>query len=90
MQDCDTSVPLESLHKGPIMQSFDVSYISLNKLLNKQSVELPMIWDAMTFMWHLCNEYIDGLVQDCSNSIANALELLQSCTKPSTCTGVGL
>ena len=25
---------------------------------------------------------IGGLVQDCSNSIANALELLQSCTKP--------
>ena len=25
--------------------------------------------------------YIDDLVQDCSNSIANALELLQSCTK---------
>ena len=24
---------------------------------------------------------IDGLVQDCSNSIANALELLQSCIK---------
>ena len=23
---------------------------------------------------------IDGLVQDCSNPIANALELLQSCT----------
>ena len=28
--------------------------------------------------WH----DIDGLVQDCSNSIANALELLQSRTKP--------
>ena len=28
--------------------------------------------------------HIDGLVQDCTNSIANALELLQSCTKPST------
>ena len=27
--------------------------------------------------------YIDGLVQDCNNSIVNALELLQSCTKPS-------
>ena len=27
--------------------------------------------------------HIDDLVQDCSNSIANALELLQSCTKPS-------
>ena len=26
---------------------------------------------------------IDGFVHDCSNSIANALELLQSCTKPS-------
>ena len=27
--------------------------------------------------------YIDGLVQACSNSIANALELQQSCAKPS-------
>ena len=27
--------------------------------------------------------YIAGLVQDCSNSIANTLELLQSCTEPS-------
>ena len=26
--------------------------------------------------------YFDDLVQDCSNSIANALEQLQSCTKP--------
>ena len=28
---------------------------------------------------------IDGLVQDCSNSSALAVELLQSCTKPSIC-----
>ena len=28
-------------------------------------------------------EYIDGLAQDCSNSIADVLELLQSCAKPS-------
>ena len=27
--------------------------------------------------------YIDGLVQDCSDSIANALELLWSCAKSS-------
>ena len=27
--------------------------------------------------------YIDGLVQDCSNSSVLAMELLQSCTKPS-------
>ena len=26
--------------------------------------------------------YIDGLVQDCSNSCVSAMELLQSCTKP--------
>ena len=29
------------------------------------------------------DEVIDGLVQNCSNSIANALELMQSSTKPS-------
>ena len=28
--------------------------------------------------------YISGLMQDCSNSIANAMELLQSYTEPST------
>ena len=32
----------------------------------------------------ILQKYINGLVQDCSNSIANALELPQSCTKPST------
>ena len=30
--------------------------------------------------------HIDGLVQDCSNSSALAVELLQFCTKPSICT----
>ena len=32
---------------------------------------------------HLSEGYSDGLMQDCSNSIANTLELLQSCAKPS-------
>ena len=36
------------------------------------------------------NHYIIGLVQDCSNSIANTLELLQSCTKPSISIGTSL
>ena len=31
----------------------------------------------------IVSPYLDGLVLDCSNCIANALELLQSCTKPS-------
>ena len=30
-------------------------------------------------------EYIDGLVQERCNSIANTLELRLSCTKPSIC-----
>ena len=35
------------------------------------------------FLKKFCH-HISGLVQDCSNAIPNALELLQSCTKPST------
>ena len=36
------------------------------------------------YVWYICiYTYLDGFVQDCSNSIANALELLQSYTKPS-------
>ena len=37
-------------------------------------------------MWGVCllgQGHVDGLVQDCSNSTANAVELLQFCTKPS-------
>ena len=34
-------------------------------------------------MWY--RDYIDGLVQDCSNSSALAVELLQSCTEPLIC-----
>ena len=30
-------------------------------------------------------DYFDGFVQDCSSSIANALDILQSCNKPSIC-----
>ena len=42
------------------------------------------------YQWHhnvkkLRKIYIDDLLQDCSNSIASTLELLQYCTKPSIC-----
>ena len=33
----------------------------------------------------LSGAHVDGLAQDCSNSFALAMELLQSCTKPSIC-----
>ena len=41
-----------------------------------------LIFSSRIQWFHGC---IDGLVQDCSISIANALEVLQSCTKLSTC-----
>ena len=37
---------------------------------------------GMYCMWRFV-AHVDGLAQDCSNSIALAMELLQSCTKPS-------
>ena len=53
---------------GPISRNFEVNTTAL--------------WNWNTWVsfryW-----YIDGFVQYCSNSIANTLELLPSCTKPS-------
>ena len=40
------------------------------------------IWITCENIWIWQDYYIDGSVQNCSNSIANTLELLQSCTKP--------
>ena len=45
---------------------------------------LPCLLERMS---RLLDPYIDGLVQDCSNSSALAIELPQSCTKPSISTG---
>ena len=44
---------------------------------------LAIIWTIHNLFHYLLRFHIDRLVQDCSNSIASALELLQSCTKPS-------
>ena len=38
-----------------------------------------------SIMTQLTNTYIDGLVQERRNSIANALDLRLSCTNPSIC-----
>ena len=48
-------------------------------------VAIGVIWKPKTYFTgtKLLHDYIDGLVQDCRNSIANALELLQYCAKPS-------
>ena len=46
-------------------------------------VEISYTGKMTSLYWINPQFYIDGLVQDCSNSIANTMELLQSCTKPS-------
>ena len=45
-------------------------------MFNFVSFAQSWVWVLGTFSSH-----IDGLVQGCSNSIANTLELQQSCTK---------
>ena len=40
-----------------------------------------MFYNHALHHYYLKNKYIDGLAQDCSNSIANVLQLLQSCAK---------
>ena len=49
-------------------------------------VHHPSEWKHLDGLVQDCRNSIadnlNGLVQDCSNSIANALELLPSCTKP--------
>ena len=51
------------------------------------SPSIPNDVAALTFKDFIYQPEIDDLVQDCSNSIANALELLHSCTKPLKCGG---
>ena len=63
------------------------SYCSL--VLSPWCTPLIMHWSYCSLVLsHRCTHrleitVVDGSVQDCSNSTANALELLQSCTKPS-------
>ena len=47
-----------------------------------QTDDKPLQQPTMAQSTDACN---DGFVQDCSNSSASAVELLQSCTEPSIC-----
>ena len=58
--------------KAPIFHSTSIQ-VTLNVIRT----------DADTFDRKYMTYHVDGLVQDCSNSSALAMELLQSCTKPS-------
>ena len=64
-------------------------YVGQLKICVDQRTNCVVRWATQYFslaaaLPMLMQVYIDGLVQDCSNSIADALELLQSCAKRST------
>ena len=40
------------------------------------------VYEQSMILMHYLYSYIDGLVQDCSNFIVLAMEILQSCVKP--------
>ena len=60
------------------MESSCPSYLNYNgEIINE--IGLRCLFNS--FRDEFTPVYINGLMQDCSNSIANTLELLQSCTK---------
>ena len=53
--------PLDSPHTCPPMWSFDFCCcccLPVKKLLNKQSIPVWVIWDAMAFTWRHCNDVV--------------------------------
>ena len=91
--------PVNSPHKWPVtrkMFPFDDVIMWHNNVPGLGSSQMPRFGSSLAYCvinsrcmisTVRCNifvlYYIDDLVQDCSKSIANALELLQSCSKPS-------
>ena len=50
--------------------------------------DVRMLWNVEHVPFVVLGLHVDGLVQDCCNSSALAVELLQSYAKPSMCTFV--
>ena len=60
------------------------NYLSLPLNRLSEQAHEPTIYKVTNNPFSYLPTYTTALVQDCSNSIANALELLSSFTKPST------
>ena len=93
----DVNVMQQTPHTSPLQMSYGVSFVKIfgeKRLCHKevwlyicseiQNVDLTSYF-TLCILVLMLNLYFDGFVQDCSISIVNALEILQSCTKPSIC-----
>ena len=82
MYDCPSSQQWSNLEEhvwGNKSESCSKNYNTVQTKQNRaQQNHVRIVWDT------------DGSVQDCSISSALALEILQSCTKPSTYTVLGI
>ena len=65
----------------------EINEYSLNKSMSDITEAIMTNRGSKTIL--ISVEHIDDLVQDCSIAIANILEILQSCTKPSICRSNG-
>ena len=74
-----------------IWRSLLTKDLTINK---RDTMAFPWVYDTMCLLWirglmkvtPYLSYYFEGLAQDCSNSSASAMELLQFCAKPSICT----
>ena len=65
---------------------YTISRLNRKKNTNTNESKVKTRWYIHPVLYLVtCTIYIDGLVQDPSNPISNALGLLQSCTMPSIC-----
>ena len=76
-----TTHPYDSLHKGSAIYSVE------SEQAVEQTTELSVIWRSfrprdVAVMANQFSSFRACLMQDCSMSIANTLEIQQSCTKP--------
>ena len=60
-------------------------YLGTNHAQIKININSPYVSLKEVSFITSSKDHIDGLVQNCSISIVNTLEILQSCTKPSLC-----
>ena len=77
VQDCSNSSALAM----ELLQACTKPSMCITSTISSHLLKNTNFW----FLAHWCEHYMDGLVQDCSNSSALAMELLQACTKPLIC-----